>query len=1768
MAENRVRIIIEVPTAQAVQGVAQVGAALDGLGGKAKGIDLGAALGVDASVIVRPVREVGTALDDLGTKARRAGEVAGTAMVSAGAETAKLARAGKAAADSIEAAWQKLGLRSGNAIRADIAETIAAYKRLASSGQASGRDLEAAMAATRTRVGDLRRELSRVNEFQGLKDQVKHVRQLSDEMGHLQSVARTAGAALASYFTVRELAELAKDIVNVGMQFDSLRNSLKTASGDSVTAANDFVFLRNEANRLGLELLSTGSAYSKFKAAARGTALEGAGTEKIFTAVAEAARALHLSSDQTSGALLALQQMMSKGTVQAEELRGQLGERIPGAFNLAAQAMGVTTSELGKMLEQGQVLAVDMLPKLADAMHKAYGSGAAEAASSAAAELERLKNTVAEYKDMVYSAFSEDLASAIRDTNSLLNENKESVNLYLYGVKGYAHGAAEEIKRVGNEAGISAGKIIDALKRVSAFGAALDVAQMISGRLQAKGQEGLQHQSNQKLLDELLNLAKNGQQPDLKPISKDAYNQLMGLSPSYDSTKLMSGVPLSSKSKLDKTWTEILPKISQVDKELASGKLQGSGLDQALQDRAKLYDGLTIAQQDYQKSLDKGSKAEANAAVAAERYGESASAFYDQTINSLAQLEDSLTGGAEKNANRVDKWFEQMFDSIRQKVVGAKGDVSKYAEAWVALESAWSGDKQLAVIKDTTEALNKQAQILQDIASATGDPAMAYDAQAKAAKAWYDEKKLLVESSFKDEAEKAGLLVSLQEGYNAKLLDAKVKAYADVSGVSSQYWQAEWELLGEHLKHVKDNCDSEYAYEVYAAKKRSELRKKEIETRLDYQKDFLSTLKDALSLEFGLYKDAATRQHDTWVSLSKDIASTVHGLSDTVAGGATDAFSAWITGSETMADAFKSAMDSMLDYLMTIIQKMIAYALENYIIIPIVESVVGADSSASLTGSGSGSGSDSLTSSAMSKITSKATDYGISKGMSYVGDLFSSSTSLASLSAASATEMGALASTGAGAATTAAMTGTTAGGLGGYTAVTSGAASGGALAGTSSAAAGLGTVLGVVGGVAALGGLLAMGLSTTKTETKTGSGIRVAIIGDSTNVTGTDYYKVTESSMLGGSSTSHEIRSTGAADAETTNAVNDALGTYTTAIKAGFKELGVETADSLANFYFPEWDVAPGQEEDYYRNVSNAKVGKILADAGLTDAFAAIAKEGEPWIDQLSRLYGSLATVKTATEQMGLSLESLAGEDYIAGLVDKMLTAGDSAGTAGMDFDALAGVLDDETLASLKDMQAQAAATGEEVQATNEQLRQLALAQYASELVDAFGSTDAVSSAFNRYYANAYSSTEQATRLMQYYAKGAGEALGALGTSGVTLENFWSAYRAAMENSAMSADQLKAWDDAAQWVEAWDTSLKTAGQAWDSTNQTLIDGINDQIAALEKQRDAIQETLDLWSDFLASIKDLRQAIKWDSDLTDLSPYEQYQQKKAAFDETAAKAKAGDKDAMAELPDLTQAYLDASRDYYASSENYFADFEHADATLASLEQFAQVQVDQAQAQLDAINNEIAILTLQVDQLTLVNANLASLGSAWGDGVSAIVSAINDSSFSSAYADSMAAANAAQAAAAASLLATMSGGASSAAAAEASGFDWSSLFAGNDLYTGSGVEEDEDGTVRFVGMADGGLVTGGVPGLDSVPTMLMPGERVFSVAHSRIIERLATSGQSSATDTSGIERRLDRVAATSALASRANQEALEGLRRELSVVANKLSRDARRPQGRAR
>lgn len=195
------------------------------------------------------------------------------------------------------------------------------------------------------------------------------------------------GPLIAGAFTGREL-------VQTITQADSLQRGMLAIAGSTEAAAAEMAFIKKTSNELGLELQSTGKAYLSLTAATKGTVLEGQATRDVFTSVSRAMSVLGRSTAETENALRAVSQIASKGTVSMEELRGQLGEALPGAMKAAADGMGVTTQELVKMVESGGVLAKDLLPALSRSLDNLYASGGQT--DSLVANFNRFKNAVSE----------------------------------------------------------------------------------------------------------------------------------------------------------------------------------------------------------------------------------------------------------------------------------------------------------------------------------------------------------------------------------------------------------------------------------------------------------------------------------------------------------------------------------------------------------------------------------------------------------------------------------------------------------------------------------------------------------------------------------------------------------------------------------------------------------------------------------------------------------------------------------------------------------------------------------------------------------------------------------------------------------------------------------------------------------------------------------------------------------------------------------------------------------------------------------------------------------------------------------------------------------------------------------------------------------------------------------------------------------------------------------------------------------------------------
>ena len=214
--------------------------------------------------------------------------------------------------------------------------------------------------------------------------------ELGDTRGALATLSNGLGLSKAAMLAfAAAVAFGGQACLEAALQADRLSKAYTTITGSSSAAQQQLSYLYDVSNHLGLQFQSTAESAKTFFAAGKGSSLE-KDMNGIFEAVASAGAALALSQDDMQGAFLALGQMISKGKVQAEELRGQLGERLPGAFQLAAKAMGMTTAQLDKFMADGKLTAEDLLPKLAKVMQEEFGAAAEAAAYGLQGQMNRL----------------------------------------------------------------------------------------------------------------------------------------------------------------------------------------------------------------------------------------------------------------------------------------------------------------------------------------------------------------------------------------------------------------------------------------------------------------------------------------------------------------------------------------------------------------------------------------------------------------------------------------------------------------------------------------------------------------------------------------------------------------------------------------------------------------------------------------------------------------------------------------------------------------------------------------------------------------------------------------------------------------------------------------------------------------------------------------------------------------------------------------------------------------------------------------------------------------------------------------------------------------------------------------------------------------------------------------------------------------------------------------------------------------------------------
>jgi tape measure domain-containing protein len=225
-----------------------------------------------------------------------------------------------------------------------------------------------------------------------------------DLKGSVIDIAKGFVGLFAISKIIPMLTELGKSSIAVAKRFESTKIALSFLAGGTEQASKKIRMAIDLGNDLGVSAQANVEGYVQLLSATKGTALEGVATDQINYSIEQASAAYALDKDSTARINLAVAQMASKGKVSMEELRQQLGEVLPGAFQVAARAMGVTTAELDRLVSTGNLTAEEFLPRFAQQLTAETADGVVGASNSAAASVNRLQNAIYELQVNVGTA--------------------------------------------------------------------------------------------------------------------------------------------------------------------------------------------------------------------------------------------------------------------------------------------------------------------------------------------------------------------------------------------------------------------------------------------------------------------------------------------------------------------------------------------------------------------------------------------------------------------------------------------------------------------------------------------------------------------------------------------------------------------------------------------------------------------------------------------------------------------------------------------------------------------------------------------------------------------------------------------------------------------------------------------------------------------------------------------------------------------------------------------------------------------------------------------------------------------------------------------------------------------------------------------------------------------------------------------------------------------------------------------------------------------
>lgn len=220
------------------------------------------------------------------------------------------------------------------------------------------------------------------------------VAELGGEFGNAIKQVLLFGTA---YKALAFILDIPSQAFEAARALASFENQLMAITGGGPAFEQSLAFINTTVERFNVPLESARTGFARLYASMNPAGIDDSTIQGLFTGISQAAATLSLTPDQVDRVTYAFSQMASKGKIMSEEVTGQLGDVIPGALSLMADAAGMSMADFKDAMEKGQLSGDAMgqvFNNLAIVFDERFGEGAKGAAKTLQGAITNINNSL------------------------------------------------------------------------------------------------------------------------------------------------------------------------------------------------------------------------------------------------------------------------------------------------------------------------------------------------------------------------------------------------------------------------------------------------------------------------------------------------------------------------------------------------------------------------------------------------------------------------------------------------------------------------------------------------------------------------------------------------------------------------------------------------------------------------------------------------------------------------------------------------------------------------------------------------------------------------------------------------------------------------------------------------------------------------------------------------------------------------------------------------------------------------------------------------------------------------------------------------------------------------------------------------------------------------------------------------------------------------------------------------------------------------------